>query len=283
MNNFNKNNLNKNKNNNVNQLPMTMKGDFVSLIEQNPKIMEQKNPRLQVTNATCDLNQIINNENNEDDADEENNEINNLDNNYKVDKNKVLNRVIQNCDTDLYAQQKPSNSRNDQWYSVSIPLNNNEAKWEFLNNIKGERDKNNLNKFELIQKEIDPNKNNEKVEEPYNTKTFKPVNAQKNNVKDNSYKLSEMNYSQFYRSPIRPRKMNEEEKTDVGGTVIRRPGKKKKLHGSASVLGLSRQGDNSIYNGRNNNNRNKGRNQYGSRNKSIENDEEYDEYNYSEE
>ena len=25
-----------------------------------------------------------------------------------------------------------------------------------------------------------------------------------------------MNYSQFYRSPIGPRKMNEEEKTDVG-------------------------------------------------------------------
>ena len=259
MNNFNKNNLN--KNNNANQLPMTMKGDFVSLIEQNPKIMEQKNPRLQVTNATCDLNQIINNENNDEEEDEVNNEINNLDKNYKVDKNKLLNKVIQNCDTDLYASQKPSNSRNDQWYSVSIPLNNNEAKWEFLNNIKGERDKNNLNKFELIQKEIEPN---EKSDEPFNTKTFKPINTdkrQKNNAKDNSYKLSEMNYSQFYRSPIRPRKMNEEEKSNVGGSAIRRPGKRKKLHGSSSVLALSRPGDKEIYNGRNNNiDRNKGRN-----------------------
>ena len=44
MNNFNENNLNKNKNNNVNQT-MTWKGNFVSLIEQNQKIMEQKNPR----------------------------------------------------------------------------------------------------------------------------------------------------------------------------------------------------------------------------------------------
>ena len=32
--------------------------------------------------------------------------IDNLDNNYKFNKNKVLNRVIENCDTYLYAQQK---------------------------------------------------------------------------------------------------------------------------------------------------------------------------------
>ena len=47
---------------NKNILPMKMKGDFLSLIQQNPKILKQKNPRIQVTNATCDLNQIINND-----------------------------------------------------------------------------------------------------------------------------------------------------------------------------------------------------------------------------
>ena len=35
---------------------------------------------------------------------------------------------------------------------MSIPLKNDKAKWVFLNNLKGERHKNNANKFELIQK-----------------------------------------------------------------------------------------------------------------------------------
>ena len=37
---------------------MTMKGDFSKLIEKNPDILKQKNPRIQVTNATCDLGQF---------------------------------------------------------------------------------------------------------------------------------------------------------------------------------------------------------------------------------
>ena len=83
------NNLAKNNNNyshNPNQMPMTMKGDFVSLIGQNPKLLAQKNPRIQVTNATCDLNEIINNENNTDEeemnTEEMNSEIDKLKNNY---------------------------------------------------------------------------------------------------------------------------------------------------------------------------------------------------------
>ena len=124
---------------NTNQLPMTMKGDFVSLIKQNPNILSQKNPRLQVTNATCDLNQIINNDTTEEElnSEEVNDEMDNLNNNFVIDKNKVLTKVIRNCDKDLYAAQKPFRVKKDKWYSVSIPLNNNnEAKWEFLNNIK---------------------------------------------------------------------------------------------------------------------------------------------------
>ena len=142
----------------ANHLPMTMKGDFVSLIEQNPNILAQKNPRIQVTNAMCDLDQIMSNENTEEELniDEMNSEISKLNNDFIINKNKVLSKVIKHCDKDLYSSQRPFRTKKDEWYSVSIPLNDNEAKWEFLNNIKGERDKNNLNKFELMQKENEP-------------------------------------------------------------------------------------------------------------------------------
>ena len=290
VNEFNKNNnyqLNtNNNNNNANQLPMTMKGDFVSLIEQNPKILSQKNPRIQVTNATCDLNQIINKNNDEDGLNDQeiNDEIDKLQDNYIIDKNRVLNKVIQNCDKDLYATQKPFNSKKDKWFSVSIPLNDNEAKWEFLNNIKGERDKNNINKFELIQNEIEP-KNIEKNEEPYSTRTFKPGNSakkQKKNTKDASYKLQEMNFSQFYRSPIRPRKIIEDKKF-YGNSVIRRPGKKRNILGSPSFLSKSISRDKKRRN--ENNYRTKGNIRFDPRFRSIEydvgNDDE--DYNYSDE
>ena len=212
-----------------NQLPMTMKGDFVSLIEQNPKIMAQKNPRIQVTNATCDLKEIINNEGTEDELNPEevNHEMNKLNNNYLIDKNRVLSKVIKNCDKDLYASQKPFKAKKDQWYSVSIPLNDNEAKWEFLNNIKGERDKNNMNKFELIQKEDEPIK--EEIEE--NGTPLKRNRSEKKNIynKDNSYRLREMNYSQFYRSPLKTPKIEEEEKS-LFGNRIKRPGERQRTY-----------------------------------------------------
>ena len=215
--------------NNTNQMPMTMKGDFVSLIEQNPKILAQKNPRIQVTNATCDLNQIMNNENTEDElnSEEVNYEMDKLNNNFVIDKNKVLSKVIKNCDKDLYASQKPFKTKKDQWYSVSIPLNDNEAKWEFLNNIKGERDKNNLNKFELIQKEKEPIKEEKEEKEsgPYNTKTLRSDRKNINNNKENTYKLREMNYSQFYRSPMKSPKIEEDEKSLIGNR-IKRPGER---------------------------------------------------------
>ena len=288
------NNLAKNNDNyqlnthNPNQQPMTMKGDFVSLIENNPKVLAQKNPRIQVTNATCDLNEIINDENNDEEElniDEVNSEMDKLKNNYIIDKNKVLTKVIQHCDKDLYASQKPFVSKKDQWYSVSIPLNDNEAKWEFLNGLKGERDKNNLNKFELIQNEIDSNKIEE---EPYNTKTFKSIRSErkKNPVKenrDNSYKLREMNFSQFYRSPNRSRNKitNDAEKSYIGGgSFIKRPGKNKKMHSSLSYMDMNRRGNRNF--GSNNIERNKGKIQFNPRFKSINYDDE-DEYNFSDE
>ena len=302
------NNLAKNNNNyqlnshNPNQMPMTMKGDFVSLIGQNPKILAQKNPRIQVTNATCDLNEIINNENNTDtdemNTEEMNSEIDKLKNNYIIDKNKVLTKVIQNCDKDLYASQKPFVSKKEQWYSVSIPLNDNEARWEFLNNIKGERDKNNLNKFELIQNEMDLNKKEDREkekdkdkEEQYNTRTFKDLRTEKKKPltkenKDTSYKLREMNFSQFYRSPNRTRNpniTNDNDKTSVGRTYIKRPGQRRKMQGSQSYINITNSGRKNKNIGSNNIDRSKGKIQLDPKFKSIQYDDEGDEYNYSEE
>ena len=258
---------------NTNQLPMTMKGDFVSLIEKNPKILTQKNPRIQVTNATCDLNQIINNNvNNEDElnSEEVNHEIDKLNNNFVIDKNKVLSKVIHNCDKDLYASQKPFKSKKDPYYSMSIPLNDNEAKWEFLDNkFKGERDKNTLNKFELIQKEAEPIKeeNEQNQTTPYNIKTFKSVkNNNNSNNKDNSYKLREINYSQFYRSPNRTPRALDDEKSLIGSR-IRRPGKRKGTQ--RSFLNSSRL----MRNGRNNNiDRSRGKIEFDPKYRSIEYD-----------
>ena len=267
---------------NTNQLPMTMKGDFVSLIEQNPKILTQKNPRIQVTNATCDLKEIINNENTDEElnSEEVNYEMDKLNNNFVIDKNKVLSKVIKNCDKDLYASQRPFRAKKDQWYSVSIPLNDNEAKWEFLNNIKGERDKNNLNKFELIQKENEPIKeeNEEKEEQPYSRKTFRSEKkSDKKNPKENTtYKLREMNYSQFYRSPMRtPSKFEEEEKSLIANR-IRRPGERQNTQKSFMNTSLNTSRYNSKL-GRNYNiDRSRGKIEFDPKYRSIDYDNGYE-------
>ena len=259
---------------NTSQLPMTMKGDFISLIQKNPKILAQKNPRIQVTNATCDLNEIVYSETTEDELiSDPNNFDNKKNNNFNIDRNKVLSKVIKNCDKDLYAAQKPFRVKKDQWYSVSIPLKNNEAKWEFLNNIKGEREKNTLNKFELIQKEPEPKK--EEVEEnPYNTRTYRTDRKRTLN-RDTSYKLREMNYSQFYRSPMKVDRDIEDDKSLMSTKVnkIRRPGKNTYMNSSYS----NRRRNNNI--GSNNIDRSKGKIELDPKYRSI--DYEYGDLNES--
>ena len=228
------NNLINSKNYDINSynkkiLPMTMKGDFLSLIEQNPKILEQKNPRIQVTNATCDLDQIIDSENtdNELNPEEINDEIEKLNNNFIVDENKVLSKVIKNCDKDLYAAQKPFRTKKNHWYSVGIPLNNNEAKWEFLNNIRGEKGKNDTNKFELIQKEGEPIK--EDVN--YNKRSvLKRNNVFSTKNKDTSFKLREINFLQYYRSPMKSPKNGDNDNKIIRYDRLRRQQKKLNPH-----------------------------------------------------
>ena len=203
----------------TNKLPMTMKGDFISLIAKTPKILKQKNPRLQVTNATCGLNQIIDEDlgDNENlDSEEIDNEMIKLRYNYNITKNKIISKVIHSCDSDLYSNQNPYKAKKSQWYSVSVPLNENQAKWEFLNNIQGERERTNLNKFELIQHE---RLNTEIPKTPEKYRIINQNNENENN--DTDYKFREINFSQFYRSPIKLNKNYGE--TTVSSTKNRHP------------------------------------------------------------
>ena len=275
---------------NTNQLPMTLKGDFLSLIEKNPKLLAQKNARIQVTNATCDLNQIMDNENSEDDlnSEEVDFEVENIkNNNFVIDKSKVLTKVIQNCDKDLYAAQRPFRVKKDKYYSVSIPLNDNEAKWEFLNHIQGERDKNNMNKFELIQKEKEPIKEvpEENESTPYSKKTYR-TNRKKAPAKENSYKLREINFTQFYRSPMKPPKVTEEEKSTENSRVPRFRKLEKRKNTQTSLLNntrvwninLSRNIDNY---GSNNIDRSRGKIELDPRSRSIDYGNGYGEYDDS--
>ena len=229
---------------NTNQLPMTLKGDFLSLIEKNPKLLSQKNARIQVTNATCDLNQIMDDENSENDlnSEEVDFEVENIkNNNFVIDKSKVLTKVIQNCDKDLYAAQRPFRVKKDKYYSVSIPLNDNEAKWEFLNHIQGERDKNNMNKFELIQKEKEPIKEvpEENESTPYSKKTYR-TNRRKVPAKENSYKLREINFTQFYRSPMKSPRVTEDDKSMAESRVPRIRKLEKRKNTQTSLLNNTR-------------------------------------------
>ena len=276
---------------NTNQLPMTLKGDFLSLIEKNPKLLQQKNARIQVTNATCDLNQIMDNEYTEDElnSEEVNYEMEKLsNNNFVFDKSKVLTKVIQNCDKDLYAAQRPFRVKKDKYYSVSIPLNDNEAKWEFINNIQGERDKNNMNKFELIQKEKEPIKEvpEENIESsPYSKKTFRS-SRKKTTAKENSYRLREINFTQFYRSPMRSPRVNDDERSmgSSQASRIRRPERRKNTQTSLLNntrvwnINISRNIDNY---GSNNIDRSRGKIELDPRSRSIDYGNGYDDYDDS--
>ena len=205
-----------------NKCPMTMKGDFSKLIEKNPEILLQKNPRIQVTNATCDLAQfderdnfIKSPKNKNINTYNYNRNINGIFDN-KINKDEESTMIVNNCDKDIYEAQKPYETQQQKYISVSIPLKNDVAKWEFLNGVKGERYKNNSNKFELIQKDININ-NNINDNELLEKKTIKSnANKSMSRIFDepnssSQYKLREMNYSQFYKSPVRTKNKKEDE------------------------------------------------------------------------
>ena len=196
----------------INQIPNMMKGDFGNFLENNPKIFKKKNPRIQITRSTCDINNIFNNP---------------INNDLILNNNKVLSRIVKNCDYDLYANQQ-SKSKKDKWYSMSIPLNQ----------IKPTSNYKNMNKNEMIEK----NENDQRY------KNYKPIKSlvnihKENNGGNNDYTLQEMNCSQFYRSPIRSIKKNKfGEKFQLYDTVIKIPGKQRRnIHQSLSPFDSNRR------------------------------------------
>ena len=184
-----------------NKYPMKMSGDFRQLIDKNKDLLKNANPRIQITNAKCELDQFS-------PQDGKNTNINNINilnlnpnisinmnHNYKK---KDLKKVVRNCDKDIYQQHEDYEKEKQRWISMSIPLDDDMANWEFLNSVKAVRNKNDINKFEIIQK----NKSEKNVNKTYNIKNI----PKKNKFKEDStlqniqYQLKEMNYKQFYKS-----------------------------------------------------------------------------------
>ena len=63
-----------------------------------------------------------------------------------------MKKVINNCDKDIYKPNNNIEGEKQRWISMSIPLDNDMANWNFLNSVSGIRNKDNINKFEVIQK-----------------------------------------------------------------------------------------------------------------------------------
>ena len=186
-----------------NKYPMKMKGDFGKLIDKNKDLLKYSNPRIQITNATCEIEQFspIVEKNPQNNANINNINILNINPNISINmkkeyKKKDLKKVVRNCDKDIYEPNKDYEKEEQRWISMSIPLDNDMAKWEFLDNLKGIRNKNNMNKFELIQK----NKSEKNINTiNYNIKNI-PGKKTYNGNSNTRYKLNEMNYKQYYKS-----------------------------------------------------------------------------------
>ena len=196
-----------------NKYPMKMKGDFGELINKNKDLLKNKNPRIQITNATCELEQFSPPDTSKTNTNINNINILNLNPNISINMNKTykkkdLKKVVKNCDKDIYQPNKDYDKEKQRWISMSIPLDDDMANWEFLDSVKGIRKKNNINKFEIIQKNKFENNNT------YNSYEIKDMNPKKKkfnenfDIKNNQYQLTEMNYKTYYKSLINDEEIN---------------------------------------------------------------------------
>ena len=197
-------NIYKKINNKCNMHPMKMKGHFRELIDKNKDLLKNINPRIQITNATCELEQFSDKSKKNNGTNINNINILNLNPNININMNKNykkkdLKNVVRNCDKDIYEPNKDYDKEKQRWISMSIPLDNDMANWEFLNTVKGIRNKNNINKFEIIQKNLTENNNNNNE---YNIKIIhnKKKKEENSKIQNMNFKLNEMNYKQYYKS-----------------------------------------------------------------------------------
>ena len=262
----------------TNKFPMKMKGDFRQLIEKNPEILKQKNPRIQVTNATCELEQFgeANKNKNIFSLDDINllkiNPNVNVKNKYK-NKNTEMKNIVSNCDRDIYEPHKIYEPNPQKWISMSIPLKNGVAKWEFLNSVKGVKHKNNTNKFELIQKNKSNNINNNN--NSFNSRSIKLIEKKRGKsekshslskisedpIEQNvQYNLREMNYSQFYHSPLNTHTRKDGEESPSSPVKLVKKEEKKNIkkkngHHLSRISSADYISKNTYYNNKNNENK----------------------------
>ena len=179
---------------------MRMKGDFEKMMEKHPEFIYKTNPRIQVTNAQYPIEYILNEDVKKGDVGvygkpSLNNEL-------------ISQKIIEKCDSDIYDKNIMMYNNNSNLikvkakenkikkYSISFPIKeNNTTKWNMLNNIKGQRDKNNSNKFELIQTGL--YKLNDNELNFYNNSTN---DIRKTKTLNLQYRLREMNMTQFYKT-----------------------------------------------------------------------------------
>ena len=189
------NNILERRNISLSKNPMRMKGDFEDLIETIPNNNFNKNQRIQITNAQYPINHIINNEINIENIEFEN---------EKKVRNYIMEKIVEKGDNDIYSNRyKIPNKKNKhkKTFSISFPIKPNNSTKFGIYNILGERNKNDSDKFELIhegkylisshsaqdiniKKSISPKSNNKNIIE------YKPMKI--------TYKLKELNSSQFY-------------------------------------------------------------------------------------
>ena len=183
-----------------NKYPMKMKGDFRQLIVKNKDLLQKLNPRIQITNATCELEQFSLTENSNPKNNINNINILNLNPNISINmsksyKKKDLKKVINNCDKDIYKPNNNIEGEKQRWISMSIPLDNDMANWNFLNSVTGIRNKDNINKFEVIQKNR-REKNNQSGNYNIIDLTNKIKYKEENDIRNLKFKLKEMNHRQ---------------------------------------------------------------------------------------
>ena len=183
-----------------NKYPMKMKGDFRQLIVKNKDLLQKLNQRIQITNATCELEQFSLTDNSNPKNNINNINILNLNPNISINmsksyKKKDLKKVINNCDKDIYKPNNNIEGEKQRWISMSIPLDNDMANWSFLNSVSGIRNKDNINKFEVIQKNR-REKNNQSGNYNIIDLTNKIKYKEENDIRNLKFKLKEMNYRQ---------------------------------------------------------------------------------------
>ena len=183
-----------------NKYPMKMKGDFRQLIVKNKDLLQKLNPRIQITNATCELEQFSLTDNSNPKNNINNINILNINPNISINmsksyKKKDLKKVINNCDKDIYKPNNNIEGEKQRWISMSIPLDNDMANWNFLNSVSGIRNKDNINKFEVIQKNR-REKNNQSGNYNIIDLTNKIKYKEENDIRNLKFKLKEMNYRQ---------------------------------------------------------------------------------------